>query len=119
MTAYPVARFIRTTRTLVDGQIPAYAPEALEDPLAAYAPFLYETKEAAEAELKDDVASHAETFEPEEEGDEDDYYDDDEILACTVHADGLITTDFFDLSREKIFSAYGVEDPAAGAKVKP
>lgn len=116
MTDYPVKRFIRMTHTDVDGEIPAYAPNEAMDPLEAYSAFLHESQEEAQASLDEDIASHAADFEPEDEGDVDDYYDGDNIYACTIEADGRIVTDFIELTRERVYKAYGVTDPAAVPK---
>lgn len=110
---------------------PAFAPIEVIDHLEAYAPFLYENKEAADADLNEDIqhlgvdrAEQAAANVPEDadgidlDGDEDEddnFYEEDTVYPCTVHADGSITTEFQTITRAQIFEAYGLPDPAAAA----
>lgn len=110
-TAYPADRWIRLT--MVDGKlVPAFAPEAARDALQAYEPFLY----ASEDEIKNEIAREMETRWGEVARNERDFDDadmDDVFGPCTVHEDGGIALEQFEIERAEIFAAYGVEDPAA------
>lgn len=106
---YPVEKFIRTT--VVDGRVvPGYAPAAAADPLEAYAAFLHDSREEAEAELQSDIASRAADMAEDDEDEDDDYFDEEGISPCIVQADGSIEFEGGVLKREDIFGVYGVED---------
>lgn len=110
-SVYPVKRWIRMID--VSGPQPGYAPLEEQDPLDAYSPFLHPTEAAASAELEEDIKSRASEIEAGER-EEDDLLD-DYIASCTVHEDGRIEFEGFELSRAFIFEVYGVADPARRA----
>ena len=108
--AYPVKRWIRLID--VDGRTQVgYAPLLEFDHLAAYAPFLHTTEKEAREDLAGDESARAEEI-ADGEREEDDLLD-DFVLGCTVHEDGRIEFDEggWDISRENVFSAYGIVDP--------
>lgn len=123
---YPAKRIIRLMDVHGREQ-PAFAPLEEVDHLKAYAPFLYETMEAAEADQAGDVeelgaareeerkALIADGDYDEEEDEADNFFEEDNLIECTVHADGSIETQFATFERSTIFSAFGVADPAAPA----
>lgn len=111
---YPAKRFIRMMD--VNGrEQPAFAPAQEIDHLAAYASFLFMTKEEAEADQKDDIEVLAESraLEDDEELADDNFFEEDTVYECVIDENGTVTTDFNVLTREVIFRAFGVTDPAA------
>lgn len=117
---YPAKRFIRMMD--VDGrEQPAFAPHQEIDHLAAYAAFLYLTKEEAESEQKDDVEQLTEDRKLEDDPElaDDNYFEDDTVYACVIDEEGTITTDFNVFTRETIFRVFGVTDPAATPQRSP
>jgi hypothetical protein len=109
-TAYPADRWIRLT--MVDGRLrPAYAPEAVREPLQAYDSFLY----GSEDEIKKEIAQEMHVRWGEvanKERDFDEVEMDDAFGPCTVYEDGTITLEGKDITRAEIFEAYNVEDVA-------
>ena len=120
---YPAKRIIRLMDVSGREQ-PAFAPLEEMDHLAAYAPFLYETMEAAEADQAGDIeelgiarSQEREAMIADGDFDEDEeldnFFEEDNLMECTVHEDGSIETQFTRFERSVIFSAFGVTDPAA------
>jgi hypothetical protein len=107
---YPVDRWIRLTN--IDRHyVPAFAPNAKEDVLEAYAPFLYDSEQAVQKEFAGDMAERWAEIERGER-DFDDSEIDDRMEPCTVHDDGLISTQDDEITREQVFQVYAMADVA-------